>query len=143
MAIGLHYNQCVILCQHDIGAGIIWKRGRILIQRRPPQGLLGGLWEFPGGKRERGESFEQCVRREVREELGIAVKVGKQVAAAEHGYSHFSITLHAFSCKHVRGRVRLLHATAFKWVRPGELKDYAFPAANRKIIEALIPTPVT
>ena len=123
---------------YEIGAGIIWKRGRILIQRRPPQGLLGGLWEFPGGKRERGESFEECVRREVREELGIAVKVGKQVAVVEHGYSHFTITLHAFTCEHVRGRVRLLHATAFKWVRPAELKDYAFPAANRKIISRVM-----
>jgi A/G-specific adenine glycosylase len=123
---------------YEIGAGIIWKRGRILIQRRPPHGLLGGLWEFPGGKRERGETFEECVRREVREELAIEVKVGKEFAVVEHGYSHFSITLHAFSCEHVRGRVQLLHATAFKWVRPGELKEYAFPAANRKIIHSLL-----
>lgn len=123
---------------YDIGAAIIYKRGRILIQRRPAEGLLGGLWEFPGGKRERGETFEACVRREVREELGIGVKVGKELAVVEHAYSHFSITLHAFVCEHVSGRVRLLHATAFKWVRPGELKDYAFPAANRRIIEALV-----
>jgi A/G-specific adenine glycosylase len=122
---------------YEIGAGIIWKRGRILIQRRPPQGLLGGLWEFPGGKRERGETFQECVRREVHEELGIEVKVGEELAVVEHGYSHFTITLHAFTCEHVRGRVRLLHATAFKWVRPDELKEYAFPAANRKIIEAV------
>jgi A/G-specific adenine glycosylase len=120
---------------YEIGAGIIWKRGRILIQRRPPQGLLGGLWEFPGGKREHGETLEECVRREVREELGIDVKVGEEFAVVEHGYSHFTITLHAFTCEHVRGRVRLLHATAFEWVRPRELKDYAFPAANRKIID--------
>jgi A/G-specific adenine glycosylase len=122
---------------YEIGAGIIWKRGRILIQRRPPQGLLGGLWEFPGGKRERGETFEECVRREVREEVGIQVQVRGEVAVVAHGYSHFSITLHAFTCQYVRGHVHLLHATAFKWVRPLELKDYAFPAANRKIIDLL------
>lgn len=127
---------------YQIGVGIIFKRGRILIQRRPAQGLLGGLWEFPGGKRERGETFEDCVRREVREELGIEVKVGKEFAVVEHGYSHFSITMHAFSCEHVHGRVRLLHATAFKWVRPADLNDYAFPAANRKIITALVGTGV-
>lgn len=121
-----------------IGAGIIWKRGRILIQRRPEEGLLGGLWEFPGGKRERGETLQQCVRREVREELGIAIRVGKEFAVVEHGYSHFTITLHAFTCEHVQGRVRLLQATAFKWVRPDELKEYAFPAADRRIIDALV-----
>lgn len=122
---------------YEIGAGIIWKRGRLLIQQRPPQGLLGGLWEFPGGKRERGESFEECVRREVREELGIRVKVREELAVVKHGYSHFSITLHAFSCDHMQGRVRLLHAVAFRWVRPRELREYAFPAANRKIIDLL------
>lgn len=123
---------------YEIGAGIIWKRGRILIQRRPPQGLLGGLWEFPGGKRERGETIAECVRREVREELGIEVKVGEEFAVVDHGYSHFTITLHAFACEHVRGRVRLLHATAFKWARPEELKEYAFPAANRRIIDRVL-----
>ena len=100
------------------------------------RGLPGGPWEFPGGKRERGEPFQERVRREVRKELGIAVKVGKQVAVVEHGYSHFTITLHPFSCEHVQGRVHLLHATAFKWVRPCELEEYTFPAANRKIIDA-------
>jgi A/G-specific adenine glycosylase len=123
---------------YEIGAGVIWKRGRILIQRRPPEGLLGGLWEFPGGKRERGETFERCVRREVREELGIEVKVGEELAVVDHDYSHLSVTLHFYSCEHVRGRVQLLHATAYRWVRPGELKDYAFPAANRKIIARLL-----
>jgi A/G-specific adenine glycosylase len=152
------------LPHYEIGVGIIWKRGRILIQRRPPEGLLGGLWEFPGGKREKHESLAHCVHREVREEVGIEVKVGAERAVVDHGYSHFSITMHAFDCDYVAGRVRLslrrtpgagvpgaiaavrrrssgrkgLHwATAFKWVRPRELQDYAFPAANRKIIKAL------
>jgi A/G-specific adenine glycosylase len=119
---------------YEIGVGIIWRRGRILIQQRPAEGLLGGLWEFPGGKRERGESLKACVRREVREELGIEVQVGKRIAVVDHGYSHFSITMHAFECEYVGGRVKLNGATAFKWVKPSELKDYAFPAANRRII---------
>lgn len=122
---------------YEIGVGIIWKRGRVLIQQRKPEGLLGGLWEFPGGKREGKESLVNCVRREVQEELGIAVQVGAECAVVEHAYSHFSITMHAFMCAYVSGRVRLHSATAFKWVRPRDLQDYAFPAANRKIIKML------
>ncbi len=122
---------------YEIGVGIVWKHGRILIQQRPPEGLLGGLWEFPGGKREKGESFATCVRREVCEEDGIEVQVGKEFAVVDHGYSHFSITMHALRCEYVSGRVRLRGATAFKWVRPSELKEFAFPAANRKIIARL------
>jgi A/G-specific adenine glycosylase len=102
---------------------------------------LGGLWEFPGGKRERGESLEECVRREVREEDGILIRVGAKFAIVKHGYSHFSITMHAFTCEYVSGRVHLRGATAFKWVRPNELERYAFPAANRKIIAKLIGLP--
>ncbi len=120
-----------------IGVGIIWKGGRILIQRRKEDGLLGGLWEFPGGKRERGESLAGCVEREVREELGLEVRAGKKIAVVNHGYSHFSVTLHAFECEYVSGRARPRSATAIKWVRPANLKDYAFPAANRRIIAAL------
>ncbi len=121
-----------------IGVGIIWKRGSILIQQRKPEGLLGGLWEFPGGKLEPGESLSDCVHREVKEELGIEVKVGEEFAAVDHGYTHFSITMHAFSCEYLSGRPRPVSATAYKWVKPGELEKYAFPAANRKIIAKLL-----
>ncbi len=121
-----------------IAAGIIWKRGTILIQQRLSEGLLGGLWEFPGGKVEPGESLEDCVAREVREEDGIEVRVGRELIAVDHAYSHFSITLHAFECEFLSGRVRLASAQKFKWVRPDDLDEYAFPAANRKIIEALL-----
>lgn len=120
-----------------IAAGVIYKKGRILIQQRLNEGLLGGLWEFPGGKVEAGESLEECVAREVREELGIAVRVGNEIIAVEHAYSHFSITLHAFHCDFVSGRIKMASAQKWKWVKPGELEQYAFPAANRKIIAAL------
>ncbi len=125
------------LPHYDIGIGIVWRRGRVLIQQRPPKGLLGGLWEFPGGKRERGESFAACVKREAEEEVGLCVEVGREIAVVNHGYSHMSVTLHAFNCEHVSGRVRLRAATAYKWVRPDELGAYAFPAANRRIIKKL------
>ncbi len=123
-----HYEICV---------GIVRKRGRILIDRRPEEGLLGGLWEFPGGKRERGESREECVRREVLEELGIRVRVGRKVAVVRHAYSHFRVTIHAYECAFVSGRPRAIRCSAWKWARPSELSRYAFPAANARIIAAL------
>lgn len=121
-----------------IAAGIIWKRGTLLIQQRPSDGLLGGLWEFPGGKVEPGETLQECVVREVCEEDGIEVRVLDELIAVDHAYSHFSITLHAFECEFVSGRVKLAGADKFKWVRLNELEQYAFPTANKKIIKALV-----
>lgn len=137
------------LPHYDIAAGIIWRGEQMLIAQRPPHGLLGGLWEFPGGKREPGESLEECVRREVREELCIAVQVGALLATVEHAYTHFRITLHAFHCQYVSGEPQCHPVgslppganggacTAWRWVTAQELERYAFPAANRKIIRML------
>jgi len=126
------------LPHYDIAVGIIWKRGKILIAQRPAEKLLGGLWEFPGGHREKNESLAACVAREVREELGIEIAVGEEIATVEHAYSHFKITLHAFQCRWVRGRPRALGCAAWKWVAPRDLAQYAFPAANRKVIARLV-----
>ena len=122
---------------YTIAIGVIWKRGRILIQQRKPEGLLGGLWEFAGGKVEAGEEAADACRREIREELGIAVRVGEEFIAVEHGYTHFSVTIHAFRCEYVRGTPRPLSATRVRWVFPSQLSRFAWPAANRKIIGAL------
>ena len=124
---------------YDIVAGVIWKRGRVLIDRRPPEGLLGGLWEFPGGKIEPGESPEVALRREIREEMGIEVEVGRRLAKIDHAYTHFRITLHVFSCRHTSGRVRPAASTAWKWVLPRNLARYPFPRANQKVVEQLQP----
>ena len=121
----------------DIAAGVIWRDGHILIAQRPPKGLLGGLWEFPGGKREPGESLKECLTREVREELGIEVAVGAPLATVQHAYTHFRITLHAFHCGHVGGTPQAIGCSAWKWVEPHQLDEYAFPAANRTIIARL------
>ncbi len=125
------------LPHHEIGVGVIWKGGKILIAQRPAEKLLGGLWEFPGGHRQNNESLEACVRREVKEELGVWVKVGEKIATIAHAYSHFRITLHVFHCRWVSGRPRALGCTTWKWVTPRELDDYAFPKANRKVIAML------
>ena len=120
-----------------VAVGVIYKRGRILIDRRKPEGLLGGLWEFPGGKQQKGETLEACLLREIREELGLKVKIRGPLVVAKHAYTHFRVTLHAFECNHVSGRPKPTAADAWKWVRPAELDDYAFPRGSRKIIDAL------
>ncbi|MCL4305837.1 A/G-specific adenine glycosylase [bacterium] len=122
---------------YDIGAAIVRKNGRILITKRPEHGMLGGLWEFPGGKKEHGETLEECVRREMLEELAIHVQVGELIASVKHAYTHFRITLHCFECEHIGGKLKLLHAADAKWVRPSELSNYAFPKADRVVLDEL------
>ncbi len=125
------------LPHHTIVAAVVRDRGRILIDRRPPEGLLGGLWEFPGGKVRRGESLPDALRREVREEAGLEVEIGDKLCVVNHAYSHFRITLHAFACRRRSGRAMALEVDAVRWVRPGELRSYAFPRANQRILDAL------
>jgi A/G-specific adenine glycosylase len=125
------------LPHHDIAAGVIWKSGRVLIDRRPAEGLLGGLWEFPGGKREPGESLDGALAREVREEVGIEIDVARPMATVRHVYSHFRITLHAFHARHRAGKARPIACDAVKWVWPGSLGRYAFPKANHKLLALL------
>ena len=122
---------------YDVGIGLLWRRGRLLITRRPADVMLGGLWEFPGGKRQGGEPLDETVRRELAEELCLAVTVGAPFATCRHAYSHFRVTLHVFHCTCPRGRVRLSAADAFRWVRREELGSYPFPAGSRKIIREL------
>lgn len=122
---------------HDIAVGLVFEDDRLLIQRRPDDGLLGGLWEFPGGKHEDGESLEQTCRRELREELGIDVEVEEPFYTLSHAYSHFKITLHAFRCRIRDGRPHGQEGQPVRWVDHEELEDYAFPRANRRLIEEL------
>jgi len=126
---------------HHIGAGVIWRGDRILISQRPLNGLLGGLWEFPGGKQEPGESLKQTVRREIAEELAIDVRVGKKLAEIDHAYSHFRITLHAHECTYVSGEPQTVGVRDWKWIRPQELRRFAFPAANQPIIDKILSKP--
>lgn len=125
------------LPHHDIAAGVVWNDGRVLIARRPAEGLLGGLWEFPGGKVEGGESPEEAVRRELREEMEVDVAVEGLLGRVDHTYSHFRITLHAHHARLLDGTPRARSATAWRWAEPGELDDYAFPAANVHLIRSL------
>lgn len=127
---------------YDVTAGMIWdEAGRLLIAQRPPDGLLGGLWEFPGGKREEGETLAECLRRELREELAIDVEVGELFCVVRHAFTHFRITLHAFSCRHVGGDPQLIGAQAIAWVTPDQLDRYAFGKADRQVIAELRARP--
>lgn len=123
--------------RHTIVVGVIYRAGRILIDKRKPEGLLGGLWEFPGGKVQPQEPFQAALRREIREELDIEIEVREEIATVEHTYAHFRVEIHAFECAHVQGDPRPLACAALKWVRPSDLSRYAFPAASKKIIEIL------
>ncbi len=122
---------------YDIAVGVVWRDDEILIAKRMPDGLLGGLWEFPGGKVEPGEAPEAAVVREVAEELDIEVETGDKIAAIDHAYSHFEITLHAFRCRYRTGTPKPLGCQEYAWVRADQLESYAFPAANRRVLESI------
>lgn len=122
---------------YDVGIGLVWRRGKLLITRRPPDVMLGGLWEFPGGKRQDGEALEMTVRRELLEETGLGVTVTAPFVTVRHAYSHFKVTLHAFHCSSPRGRVCLSGADAFRWVRVAGIRRFPFPTGSLKIIREL------
>ncbi len=122
----------------QIGVAVITDaQGNILIDRRKQEGLLGGLWEFPGGKIEPGESVEACVSREIKEELGIEIEVGDRLITIEHAYTHFKVTLNVFNCKYLSGEPQPIECDEVKWVTLDEIDEYPFPKANGQIIEAM------
>jgi A/G-specific adenine glycosylase len=118
-------------------AVIINDQGQFLIDRRPSEGLLGGLWEFPGGKIEAGETAEACIVREVQEEIGIAIKVTRPLITLDHAYTHFKVTLHVYICQYVAGEPQAIACEEVRWVTLAEMAQYPFPKANSKIIAAL------
>ncbi len=121
-----------------VAVGVIARGdGCMLIQRRAPKGLLGGLWEFPGGKCLENETPRDACIREVREELGIEVRVTRQLAIIKHAYSHFRIQMSAFECDWIGGEVRARQGQPFRWVSPEKMGEFAFPRANRRLIELL------
>jgi A/G-specific adenine glycosylase len=121
-----------------IGVAVIWnEQSRILIDRRRQDGLLGGLWEFPGGKVEPGETIPACIQREIREELGIEIAVGDRLISVDHTYTHFRVTLEVHHCRYVSGDPQPIECDAVRWVTLDEIEQYPFPKANVQIIAAL------
>jgi len=121
----------------EVSAGLVFRGGLLLITQRPAGGHLAGLWEFPGGKREPGETFEECLRRELREELGIEVEVGKKVESLTHQYAERTVRLEFFLCRLVQGEPRAIGCPAFAWMRRDELDGHEFPEADARLIGRL------
>ncbi|MBN3946481.1 MAG: 8-oxo-dGTP diphosphatase MutT [Nostoc sp. NMS7] len=121
-----------------IGVAVIWNdQKQILIDRRRPEGMMGGLWEFPGGKIEPGETISECIQREISEELGIVIEVGEHLITIDHTYTDLRVTLTVHHCRHVTGVPQPLESDEIRWVTLEELEQFTFPKANIQIIAAL------
>jgi A/G-specific adenine glycosylase len=123
---------------HIVTAAVIIREKQVLIACRPPRGLLGGLWEFPGGKQQDEEDLPTCLRREIYEELGAEIKVGEQLGVYQHAYTHFRVTLYAFWCTLERGEPRPIQAADVRWVSPAELSLYPMGKIDRQISQTLV-----
>ena len=121
----------------DVAIAIVLSGGRILIARRPESAELGGYWEFPGGKCREGELAEQCVVREVREEVSLIVRPIRVLPPIDWHYEHANVRLHPFLCEKCGGKERALWADELRWIAPEELRQYRFPPANAALIEEL------
>ena len=122
----------------EVVAAVIERDGRILIARRPAASHLGGLWEFPGGKRRVGESAEAALAREIREELDAAVAVGELLDTVDWTYPEKTVRLRFFRCA-LDGEARAAEGQEIAWVRPAELRDYEFPPADAALVDRLSP----
>jgi A/G-specific adenine glycosylase len=123
---------------HTVTAAVIRRQGKLLIVQRPLDGLLGGLWEFPGGKIQPGESLPQCLKREIREELDVQIEVQESLGVFNHAYTHFRVTLHAFHCTLHNGiEPRPIEAHDLRWVEPAELCQFPMGKIDRMISQQL------
>ena len=118
-------------------AAIVRRHGKILICRRPNHVHLGGLWEFPGGKVEPGESLQAALYREIREELGVTIKVLAEYFTTVFHYAEKSVELHFFDCEITDGDPTPLHAAEIRWVDSHELRCFSFPEGDKELIERL------
>lgn len=122
---------------HVLGVGIVSRGDKVLIARRPENGLLGGLWEFPSARQQEGEALGETCIRAVREAAGVDAAVRNRFRTVKHAFTHFSVTMHAFQCDYTGGEARARNCSDVRWVSPENLEDYAFSRANRKLIEYL------
>ena len=131
-------NGMVLAPKHvEVVAGLIFRDGRLLACQRRESGAFPLKWEFPGGKVEPGESFEECLIREIAEELDIQVAVGQQFGVVKHSFTHFKMRMVVFMCSFVSGTPKAIGCDTFAWVTRDELESYAFPVSDRNVITAL------
>lgn len=124
----------------QVTAAVIQKNEKFLLAKRPPEGLLGGMWEFPGGKQEPRETLPQTLIREIQEELGVKIIVGNLIGEYLHAYTHYKISLFAFSCQLVTDQLQLNFHTDIAWVPLSDLKNYPMGKLDRLISSRLIKT---
>lgn len=124
---------------YTVTAAVILQDSCLLITQRPPHGLLGGLWEFPGGKLLPGEDLTGCLQREIQEELGVVIQVGGAFGVYRHAYTHFKVTLHAFCCSIVEDQSpQALQVHDLRWVSPAELANFPMGKIDRQIAARLV-----
>ncbi len=127
-----------LLPRKQIGVAVIYnQQGRVLIARRPTTGVFGGFWEFPGGKVEDGETVQDCIKREILEELGIDIEVEESIITIDHLYPQFEVELMVYRCRYLHGEPQPLGCDEFRWVKVDELTQFTFPPANTQIISLL------
>ena len=122
----------------NVTAGLIFRGGEILITKRPPGYHLAGLWEFPGGKQEPDETLEECLVREIKEELDIEISADRLFMTVYHEYEKKIVSLHVFECTHIKGDPRGVEGQEIRWVQPLTLAQYEFPPPDQEVIERLI-----
>ena len=132
-----HQSSIINRKSIEVSAALIFRNGKLLITKRPAAAHLGGLWEFPGGKREPGESFQQCLARELREELGVAISVGELFEEVTHAYPEKTVHLKFFICRLGCGEPEPLGCAALRWAGKAELDQYTFPAADTRLLDKL------
>jgi 8-oxo-dGTP diphosphatase len=124
------------LASKQIGVAVIRDdRDLILIDRRLAKGLLGGFWEFPGGKIEGNETVQECIKREVLEEIGIEIAVDSHLITIDHTYSHFRVNLQVYNCRYLSGEARAIECEEIRWVTIQELDNYTFPRPIKRLSE--------
>jgi A/G-specific adenine glycosylase len=123
--------------EYHVSIAVIAKGNRFYIQKRPSKGHLGGLWEFPGGKAETGETPEKALIRECREELDADIQIEKQIATVKHAYSHFKINMSVFLCRLNGSKIAQPEGHEYRWITVDEIDEYPFPGANHKFFPQL------
>ena len=122
----------------QIAVGIIRnENNEIFITRRAADAHMANKLEFPGGKIEPQESVEDCIMREIKEEIGIEIEVGNHLITVDHAYTHFKVSLIVHHCRYLSGEPQTLACDEIRWVAPETLHEFPFPKANKRIIEAL------
>ena len=120
---------------YDVVVGMIWYNDKFYIQKRSLNSMLAGLWEFPGGKVNQGESFEIALKRGIKNETGFMPIIGNEIDSIEHSYSHFSISLHCFQC-FIKNK-KLIYNRKFEWIAPKDIENFSFPKANHKLFNLI------